>query len=375
MNIGLLGCGVVGSGVVKIVDSLDENVFVKKILVKDESEIKEERMTNDVSIILNDSSLDTIVECMGGLEPAHTYLKQAIMNGKNVVTSNKKMLATYQDELFALAREYHVSIRYEACVGGGIPWIENINRIRRIDQVESVRGIVNGTTNYILSTMQNEEKDFDEVLKNAQQLGYAERNPSDDIDGYDARYKIVLSSMSAFDVSSEIDTIPCFGIRNISQSDIKWAQEQNCNVKLIASASYRDGQYQAMVMPVALSQNDYFANVNQNLNIVMCDSETLGPAAFIGQGAGSLPTAHAVVQDILSIHDPASVKHTIVKNDLDSLVGTYYVRTNDVLPFNDLNVKKLENGALLLENQKFVDLKRAIEICNDPEVFVMRVEK
>ena len=196
MKIGLLGHGVVGGGVRKIIDEGAtwevRELEVVRILVKDEVEMTDPRTTMDPDDILNDPQIEVVAECMGGLEPAHTLAKKALQKGKHVVTSNKKMLATYCEDLFETARQNGVTVHYEASCGGGIPWMASLDRTRRVDDIDSFRGIFNGTTNYILSRMYSEGTDFAQMLKEAQKLGYAERDPSDDIDGHDVKYKVVL---------------------------------------------------------------------------------------------------------------------------------------------------------------------------------------
>jgi len=239
MKIGLLGHGVVGGGVSRIIDTgRSEEVKqleVVKILVKDESECTDERCTTNADDILNDPEIDAVCECMGGLEPAHTFVKRALEAHKHAVTSNKKMLANYFDELLSIAEENGVQLLYEATAGGGIPWMANLRSIRRIDEVDRFRGIFNGTTNYMLSHMESEQADFDEMLEKAQSLGYAERDPSDDIDGFDVRYKVMLSAAAAFDAVIDPAEIITFGIRNIRKGDIAWANEHGKSVKLIGS--------------------------------------------------------------------------------------------------------------------------------------------
>ncbi|MBR3348536.1 MAG: homoserine dehydrogenase, partial [Solobacterium sp.] len=230
-KIGLLGHGVVGSGVRKIIDDGAtwevRELEVSRILVKDESELTDPRCTLDFDEILNDPEITIIAECMGGLEPAHTFAKKALEKGKYVVTSNKKMLATFCEDLFETAVKNGVTVHYEASCGGGIPWMASLDRTRRVDDIDSFRGIFNGTTNYILERMKKEGKDFDEMLAEAQKLGYAERDPSDDIDGFDVKYKVSLSCVKAFDTLQDIDDITTFGIRNIRKEDLQYCADNN----------------------------------------------------------------------------------------------------------------------------------------------------
>lgn len=301
MKIGLLGCGVVGGQVLQLVDNLVPQHQIKRILVKTEEEICNPRMTVDVNAILNDKGIGIIIECMGGIEPAFSYVKKALQQKKHVITSNKKMLASHAEELFAIAKKNRCTLRYEASVGGGIPWIHELEHIKQLDEIASFQGIFNGTTNYILTAMQETAVTFDACLKEAQQKGYAEQDPTDDIDGYDVRYKVALSILTAFDGLVDIDTIPRFGIRHLTRQDIKWANKHGYVVRLIGRATRHNQSITASVIPMFVTKNSIFANINQNLNGMCATSNTLGTSAYIGQGAGGLPTAHAVVQDLLDL--------------------------------------------------------------------------
>lgn len=336
MKIGLLGHGVVGSGVRQIIDDNHmPGVEIKRILVHTEQEISDtDRMTINIEDILQDPEIDIVVECMGGIEPAHSYARRAIQSGKNFVTSNKKMLASAFVELLTCAKENHVTIGYEASCGGGIPWMANLERIQRIEEIQAFRGIFNGTTNYILSRMYQEKQTFDAMLKDAQKLGYAERDPSDDIDGMDVRYKVALSCAKAFGKIVNAEQIPTFGIRNIQKCDLEYARENGFVVKLIGKAN-RDGM--AVVMPMFVQQEDVFASIPLNYNAIECTSFSLGQATFIGQGAGSLPTAHAVVQDILDVvNGIATLQDCHLANvDNTGVKGKYYVRTTQRAIFEE----------------------------------------
>lgn len=336
MQVGLLGHGVVGSGVRRIVDGMNADktacLCIKKILVKDESEMVEERMTQNVEDIILDPEIQLVVECMGGKEPARTFVARALENGKHVVTSNKKMLASFGNELFELAKKNGVKLLYEASVGGGIPWMAELRRIRRIDEIESFEGIFNGTTNYILSRMNAEGCGFDEMLAQAQLLGYAERDPSDDIDGYDVAYKTALSCLAAFDSFVNPEDIPVYGIRNITEKDMEYAGKHGCSIKLLGRGRQNDGILQCSVMPCFVPQGGTFAAVPLNYNAICSVSETLGKAVFTGQGAGSLPTAHAVVQDMIDIATGADIAdHVITPCCVDeSAEVTCYIRHGSI---------------------------------------------
>ena len=223
MKIAILGHGVVGSGVRQIIEAKKkEEIEIISILVKDQNEVNDERFTTDAQDILNNPEIETVIECMGGDEPAHSYVKTALEKGKNVISANKKMLSNRLD-LFETAEKNNVKLLIEASCGGGIPWLINLRRIRRNDDIKEISGILNGTTNYLLSRLFSEDISFEEALKNAQKLGYAERDPSDDICGYDVRYKLDLSIYEAFDLLVDNKEIPTYGISAINDKDIAYA--------------------------------------------------------------------------------------------------------------------------------------------------------
>ncbi|MGM9942327.1 MAG: homoserine dehydrogenase [Bulleidia sp.] len=377
MLVGLLGHGVVGSGVRKIIDEAQTPdtacLCVKRILVKDEAEMVESRMTQNIDDILNDSEIEIVVECMGGKEPAHTFVKKAIEAGKHVVTSNKKMLAAFADELFPLAREHGVRLMYEASVGGGIPWIAELGRIRRIDDVDMFEGIFNGTTNYILSRMDQENQEFDEMLAQARKLGYAEADPTDDIDGYDVRYKTALSCMAAFDLHVVPETIPVYGIRHILKKDMEYAHKHGCAIRLLGRGSHKDGVLQCSVMPAFVPTGGTYAGVPLNYNAITSVSRTLGTAVFTGQGAGSLPTAHAVVQDMIDIAMKNPYAQRGLKEAVPDLSGQVvcYIRNG--------NVKKeyvgeiIDSDTVITVPLSYGQLGAIVK--ESPEAMVIEVEK
>ncbi len=380
MKIALLGHGVVGSGVSKIIDSgrTDEldRLEVKRILVKDESEMTDPRTTLDFNDILNDPEIGLAAECMGGLEPAHTFVKKALESGKHVVTSNKKMLAVFFEELMETAQAHHVTLAYEASVGGGIPWIADLTRIRRIEMPDSFRGIFNGTTNYILSGMYSEGKEFEDMLAEAQKLGYAEQDPSDDIDGMDVRYKCSITASAAFDRWIGPEKIPVFGIRHIRKKDLDWGRSRGLVCKLIGSGKRNDDGISVLVRPVFLKADDTFAGILQNYNAIESISATLGKAVFIGQGAGSLPTAHAVVQDMVDIvthtHRFAAEK-TRAPETVNQDKAVWYIRTSCPEAFAAFTAEKIGADTILTEAVSMDELLPAVRACADPALFLAEV--
>lgn len=380
MKIGLLGHGVVGSGVRKIIDESKTDVLkdleVKKILVKDESEITDpSRMSTHADEVLDDPEIDIIVECMGGIEPARSFALRALNSGKHFVTSNKKMLANSMCELMQAAQENHVSVHYEASCGGGIPWMHELSRTERIDAIDAFHGIFNGTTNYILNRMYLEGEDFADMLKEAQKLGYAERDPSDDIDGFDVQYKVALSCAKAFDVLVDPKDIPTYGIRNIKKEDLDFCRKNGYVAKLIGKGSRSNDQISAQVMPVFVKQSNMLSNIPLNFNAIESVSATLGPAVYVGQGAGSLPTAHAVVQDIIDIamHEDCEAKE-MKKAQLDhNESGIYYIRTKDPAVFDEVKDSK-DGNAVLTKRVIFAEIEKLIKKADDETLFIAEVE-
>ena len=314
MKIAILGFGTVGKGIAEILlkktTEFTANLSIKKILVKEsrldfyQKLIKETSpfeslssniLTSNISEIINDKEITVVVECMGGVNPAFEYVLKSLEAGKKVVTSNKNLLAEKYNELIN-NEKYKNKIKYEACVGGGIHIFHSINNIKKVDKIKSFSGIINGTTNYILSTMtENNNLDFDDVLKEAQKLGFAEADPASDIDGHDACYKAVLLYNEIFENKIGVDKVELKGIRNITKNDILKAKEKDKIIKLIAYGD-KDKIY---VKPVEIEKSNYLANINRNLNCIVIDSENLGVSAYVGQGAGKLATAHSVVLDIV----------------------------------------------------------------------------
>ncbi|MDO4413992.1 MAG: homoserine dehydrogenase [Erysipelotrichaceae bacterium] len=380
MKIGLLGHGVVGGGVRQIIDEGAtwevRELEVKKILVKDESELTDPRCTLNFDEILNDPEIEVVAECMGGLEPAHTFAKKALEKGKYVVTSNKKMLATYCEDLFETAVANNVTVHYEASCGGGIPWMASLDRTRRVDDIESFRGIFNGTTNYILERMKKEGKDFDEMLAEAQKLGYAERDPSDDIDGHDVKYKVSLSCVKAFDTLQDINDIITFGIRNIRKEDLEYCAENHLTCKLIGTGSYHGDYISACVLPMFLKSDDVFANIPLNFNAIESDSKTLGAAAFVGQGAGSLPTAHAVVQNLVDIwknQDPEINEKKVTPVDNQIHQGIFYIRTAKQAAFADVIDRRVSELAFITKKISLVQAAALCAAAGDEKIFLAEV--
>ena len=301
MNIGLLGFGVVGGGVWELAADR-QDVNVKRVLLRRPKDgLPAAVTTMDINDILCDDTIDTVVEVMGGLHPAYEYVTAAMERGKHVVTANKALVAAYYRELTALARKKGVALRCTAAVGGGIPWLVNLSRVKRLDTVCEVGGIMNGTTNFIMDAMHKSPVSFADILKEAQALGYAEADPSADIDGDDIRRKLCISANIAFDAVLDEAAIPTFGIRTVTAADIAAFQAHGFVCKLLATAQASEGGICAFVEPTLVDKSEPEAAVPANYNLITYTAERIGRQSFFGQGAGRFPTAANVVQDCLTI--------------------------------------------------------------------------
>ena len=314
-KIALLGYGTIGSGVAEVLRINKESIAKK---AGDQIEIKyildlrkfpgdpnEDKIVHDYDVILNDPEIAVVVEAMGGVEPAYTFTKNALLAGKSVATSNKALVAKHGAELIALAGEKNLNFLFEASVGGGIPIIRPLISCLTADVVEEITGILNGTTNYMMTKMSEEGSEFEDVLKDAQQKGYAEADPTADIEGHDACRKIAILTSLVSGQQVDFEDIHCEGITKISATDIKYAKALGRSIKLLASSRLVDGKYCALVAPFMLPVEHPLYPVSDVFNAVFVHGNVLGDAMFYGSGAGKLPTASADVADIVDI-----VKHT-----------------------------------------------------------------
>lgn len=310
INIAVLGYGTVGSGVVEVINTnkaiVNKNAG-QKINIKYVLDLREfpgdpvmDILVHDYDVILNDPEVEVIAEVMGGIEPAYTFVKSALEKGKSVCTSNKELVAAHGPELLRIAKEHNRNFMFEASVGGGIPIIRPLNQSVTADDVKSITGILNGTTNYILTKMSKHGLDFDTVLKEAQALGYAERNPSADVDGFDACRKIAILSSLAYGKNVNYEDIYTEGITKISDIDFKYANKLGRSIKLFGKAEKKDGNFYVFVAPVMIDENNALYSVNGVFNAILVDGNVVGNIMFYGSGAGKLPTASAVVSDIIA---------------------------------------------------------------------------
>ena len=327
MRIGLLGFGVVGRGVYDIVADRADITVVKVCCLEDVT-LPDAEVTRDFSRILEDDTIDTVVEAMGGVHPAYEFVRAAMEAGKNIVTSNKALVTSCYDELMPLAQEKGLQFRCTAAVGGGIGWLSELERARRVQTIHQVGGIMNGTCNYILDNMTRMGLDYNVVLKEAQALGYAEANPSTDVDGIDTWHKVILSSNIAFGVSLNRDQVPVAGISRISAADVENFKAHGLVCKLISTGKCADGKYSAYVQPTLVKEGSLEAAVPMNYNLITLVGETSGRMSFYGQGAGRYPTAYNVVQDCVDLLEGKGFYSPYgEKVDVDnSEARTWYVR-------------------------------------------------
>ena len=300
MRIGLLGFGVVGRGVYELTTAR-EDMQVAKVVCLEDVTLPDAEVTRDFQSILNDDSIDTVVEAMGGLHPAYEFVRAAMEAGKHIVTSNKALVATFYDELMPLAQEKGLSFRCTAAVGGGIGWLSELERSRRAQKLEQVRGIMNGTCNYVLDSMTRLGLDYGEALKRAQSLGYAEANPSTDVEGIDTWHKTILSANVAFGISVNREQVPVCGIDKILAEDVAVFAEHGMVCKLIGTAARGETGISACVQPTLFAKGTLEAAVPANYNLITFRGESSGIMSFYGQGAGRYPTAYNVVQDCVDL--------------------------------------------------------------------------
>lgn len=306
VNIGLLGLGTVGGGVYKVLRN-NPDVNIVKIAVKDKELVQEiegldkSLLTEDAKIIVTNPDIDVIIEVIGGTGAAYDFIKMALESGKHVVTANKELIAKKGDELFAIAKSNNVLLLFEAAVGGGIPIIMPMKMSLAANKFEKIAGILNGTTNYILTKMDQDNADYEVVLKEAQELGYAEADPSGDVLGYDAAYKIAILASIAFKKKIDQSQIYREGINTLNPLEFKYADDFGYKIKLIALAQDVDGKLDVRVHPMLVSNEHPLAHINNVTNSVVIKAQPVNQVMFTGPGAGEMPTASSVCADVLSI--------------------------------------------------------------------------
>lgn len=312
-KIALLGMGTVGGGVYEIIEKQKEEMPFKigaalevvKVLVRNKAKyadrIPAEKLTDVWEDVIGDDSIDIVVEVMGGIEPARTYIKAALEKGKHVVTANKDLMAMHGHELLELAGENHCDLLFEAAVAGGIPIIRPLKQCLAGNHITEIMGIINGTTNFILTKMKEDGMDFGEALQLATDLGYAEADPTADIEGYDAGRKLAIMASIAFHTPVTFDDVFTEGITKITAKDMRYAKEMGCSIKLLGIAKNTETGIEVKVHPTMIPENHPLAAVNDSFNAVFVHGDAVDDAMFYGRGAGALPTGSAVVGDIMDV--------------------------------------------------------------------------
>jgi len=345
IRVGMLGLGTVGTGVYKVLTQnadaiasrVGASISVEKIVVNN---INKERnikiapgvLTDNVEEVLDNQDIDIVVEVMGGIEPAQTYILKALRGGKHVVTANKDLIAEHGKELFDAEKEHHTDLFFEASVAGGIPIIRPLKQCLAANRVSGVMGIINGTTNFILTKMTKEGRDFNDVLSEAQQLGYAEADPTSDIEGLDAARKTAILASVAFNTRVTYQDVYVEGITKISPMDIKYANELGYTLKLLGIAKDLEGQVEVRVHPVFIPNAHPLAAVNDAFNAIFVTGDAVGETMFYGPGAGELPTASAVVADVIE------VARNIQSNVTGRISCTCY-EEKEIKPIGDITSK------------------------------------
>ncbi len=346
VNIALLGLGTVGTGVVEILNErrnslkllTGKDIVIKKILVnninkKRDVNLREGILTDDFNSIVKDEEIDILIEVTGDLENSYKYITEGINNKKNIVTANKSVVSKYFEEFSQLAAKNNVSFLYESSVAGGIPVIKPLREQIKINDINRIQGILNGTCNYILTRMIEEGKDYGEILKMAQELGYAEADPTDDVEGHDTLRKLrILATLGLQGKITEEDIL-LYGISNIDKLDIDYIKDMNSTVKLIGEVNLEADKFTAIVQPTIVRRDDYFASVNMAYNSVAFEGNNVGELKFYGAGAGKLPTANAVLTDVLDIIRESNNRenelgHRELINNNKNIIGDYYLRVS-----------------------------------------------
>ena len=350
IKVALLGSGTVGTGVYKLIERQREELphkvgaglTVSKVLVRDKNKKREgidpSVLTDQWEDIITDDEIQIVVEVMGGIEPARTYITEALQAGKNVVTANKDLMAVHGGELLDIASHNGCDLLFEASVAGGIPIIRPLKQCLAGNYISEAMGIVNGTTNFILTKMTHEGMEFDEALALATELGYAEADPTSDIEGYDAQYKLAILASLAFGTKIDIDKVYRQGITNITSLDMEYAKSLGMVIKLLAIVKEKNGKLELRVHPTMIPETHPLANVYDSFNAVFIKGNAVGDLMFYGRGAGDLPTGSAVVADIISVirdeiaskeNSRSAVKNELWKKelmDISEVESRYYIR-------------------------------------------------
>ncbi|MEA5001955.1 MAG: homoserine dehydrogenase [Christensenella sp.] len=345
VKVAILGMGTVGGGIYQLIEKEQKNIEhkegirleVKKTLALNYAvDVPEEKKAKDIDEIINDPQITVVAEVMGGQHPSKEFIIAALESGKTVVSANKDMISQNWPELEAAAKKGNAGFYFEAAVGGGIPILRALQDSMQANSIDSIYGIVNGTTNYILTKMDDEGRDFDDVLKEAQALGYAEANPTSDVEGYDARYKLSILASMAFHARVPVDKIYCEGITKITKLDIEIGRELGYVVKLLAiGKKAADGTIEVRVHPTMILKDHALANIKGSFNAIFINGSAVGEMMWYGKGAGDFPTASALVSDMVysTHHEPkyATFENTYEADQVrfnDDWITEYFIRTN-----------------------------------------------
>lgn len=389
MKIAVLGFGTVGSGVYEVLERNHENIAKRageEIQIKYVLDLRDfpghpvqDILVHNYDDIVNDPEVEIIVEVMGGVEPAYTFVKEALLKGKSVCTSNKELVARHGAELLEIAKQKKINFLFEASVGGGIPIIRPLNQSLTVDEIEEITGILNGTTNYILTKMRDEGLDFSTVLADAQAKGYAERNPEADVEGYDACRKIAILTSLAYGMQVNYEDIYTEGITKITAEDIKYATAYDASIKLLGSSKKVDDKVYAMVAPKMIKSTHPLYSVNDVFNGILVKGNLLGDVMFYGSGAGKLPTASAVVSDVV---DATKHKGTNIMTiwsskrlepaDINSLEERFFVR---VSACDEAKVKEVFTIAEVISVPDIIDEFAFITDVMPEEVFEKKAKE
>ncbi|MTI70621.1 MAG: homoserine dehydrogenase [Firmicutes bacterium] len=369
VKIGLLGIGTVGSGVYEILNSktfknsIDENITISKILVRNinkerDSKYPKDIFTDDPNEIIDNPEIDIVIEVMGGINPAYKYINKALNNKKHVVTANKELVSIYLDELSEKAYNNNLGFLFEASVAGGIPIIKPLTKLSKINDIKEIKGILNGTTNFILTKMIDENLSFDDALSLAKDLGYAEADPTNDIEGFDVLRKLAILSTIAFKSKIELKDILCRGIKSIKKEDIIFFKKLRLKIKLVANAIKKDNKFSSVVEPMLVNENSTLSTVKDAFNIVSVTGNQVGELNFYGQGAGKSPTANAVISDVVDIinndFDYSLYKEKNISSVNTKLFsGRYYIRISEDIKNSEVfnRLKKFNIKYEILNNE------------------------
>ncbi len=376
MNIAILGLGTIGSGVYELLKD-NREITVKKIL---DIRVWMDNMTTEIDDIVNDESIELVVETMGGIHPAREYALKCLEAGKSYVSANKLLISACAFELQQAADKSRAALLFSASCGGGIPYLYNLQKTKAADRVVSLGGILNGTTNFILDSVFSDGMDYESALKTAQELGYAERDPSSDIDGLDTLRKLLLSCAVAYGKLPKEETVPCYGIRGLNDTDVCYAKSKNCVIRLTASGKPgANGTLNVYVAPQLLPCGSPESSIRKNINYAWYEGEKIGRFTFSGQGAGKFPTAGNIIRDIYSVYrgEKRMFPEDLVSEEaVNSDKHRFYVR----MPENEINRlsafsahTEIKNGCTLTETVpiSFGELRSAIDGAGDTFVMIL----